>query len=62
MAEELLSDVGEVDMEGRPIDLSTPIVTVYVGNLAPTVDEQALAAAFHPFGHITNVQVSIFAM
>ncbi len=48
-----------MDIEGRPIDLTSPIVTVYVGNLAPTVDEHALAAAFHPFGQITNVQVSI---
>ena len=50
---------GEVDIEGRLVDLSTPIVTIYVGNLAPTVDEQALAAVFHPFGHITNVQVIV---
>lgn len=49
---------GDYDVEGRPLDPTAPIVTVYVGNLAPTVDEQALAAAFHPFGHITNVQVS----
>lgn len=48
---------GDFDLEGRHLDYASPIVTVYVGNLAPTVDEQALAAVFHPFGHITNVQV-----
>jgi len=37
--------------------MSTPIVTVYVGNLAPTVDEGALGTAFAAFGPIANIQV-----
>ena len=48
-----------LDYEGRPLDMSTPIVTVYVGNLAPAVDEGILAMAFAPFGPIANVQVPI---
>lgn len=33
------------------------VVTVYVGNLPPTVDEVALMVPFSYFGSITNIQV-----
>ncbi len=33
------------------------VVSIYVGNLAATVDEDALYAAFAQFGYVTNVQV-----
>ncbi|KAK9804235.1 hypothetical protein WJX72_002697 [[Myrmecia] bisecta] len=36
---------------------SLPVLTLYVGNLPPTVDEYALAAPFGVFGPITNIQV-----
>lgn len=38
---------------------SNPVVTVYVGNLPPTVDEVALMLPFSYFGSITNIQVSL---
>lgn len=34
-----------------------PLMTLYVGNLAPTVDEAALAAEFEQFGTLERVQV-----
>lgn len=34
-----------------------PITTLYVGNLAPTVDEYVLMTTFQFFGQITNIQV-----
>ena len=42
----------------RISESSTPVVTVYVGNLPPTVDEVALMVPFSYFGTITNIQVS----
>ena len=33
--------------------------TLYVGNLSPEVDEEALKAAFIPFGEIKSVEIPI---
>ena len=37
------------------------VATLYVGNLAPTVDENILASAFQYFGSIANIQVRVQA-
>lgn len=41
------------------LDPSSPVVTVYVGNLPPIVDEVALMVPFSYFGSITNIQVPL---
>ena len=35
-----------------------PVVTIYVGNLPPTVDEYSLMVPFSYFGPITSIQVT----
>jgi len=43
--------------QGHERVLQQSITTLYVGNLASRVDEQALSCTFHSFGPITNIQV-----
>lgn len=38
------------------------VLTLYVGNLASRVDEQALMGTFSMFGPITNIQVAIVVL
>ncbi|CAL8466148.1 g5684 [Coccomyxa elongata] len=57
MAKPTFSAGGLLMSEAVSGEAPHPITTLYVGNLAPTVDEYVLMTTFQFFGQITNIQV-----